>query len=381
MTVVNLTQCFCDKSMAGQKRYDLRDAKIHGLFMRVEASGRKTWYINYRTPAPERRLRNVKLAPGEVALAAARDAARNFLARLYLDKIDPANDGRSEDNVVTLRDLIELYEPWAISRYKSGRTTIRTLKLFHEFMDDPVSSLTTRAIERWQTESASHIKGASINRRVAALSSMLKWAQKQDVIGDIPFKVSKVSQKDSRVVTRYLTPEERRRLMDALDDRERQSGADYLKTAVVVSLNTGIRKGTLLSLLWEDIDFHAQSITLRAAIMKGGRDATLPLNSEAFGALLEWQGRTGRASGYIFPGDGSRIYDTRCAFKNLMQAAAIENFTWHCMRHDFASQLAMKGVPLHVIQRLMCHSTIEMTQRYAHLSPNSLESAVRLLEK
>ena len=51
------------------------------------------------------------------------------------------------------------------------------------------------------------------------------------------------------------------------------------------------------------------------------------------------------------------------------------------MRHDFASQLAMKGVPLHIIQRLMCHSSIDMTQRYAHLSPNSLESAVRLLEK
>ena len=51
------------------------------------------------------------------------------------------------------------------------------------------------------------------------------------------------------------------------------------------------------------------------------------------------------------------------------------------MRHDFASQLAMKGVPIHSIQKLMCHASIEMTQRYAHLSQNSLENAVTLLEE
>ena len=311
-----------------------------------------------------------------------RDAAREFLARLYLEKVDPAEDGRVAKGCgMPLASLIKLYEPWVMSQRKSGWTTIRSLMLFKEFLDVPVSLIDTRAVERWQTEQAGRLKGATINRRVAVLRSLINWGVKRELVDKLPFKVSKVSQKDSKIVLRYLSNAEHGRLMEALRKREETRGIDYLKTAVIVSLNTGIRKGTLLSLTWEDIDFSAQSITLRAAIMKGGKDAALPLNKAAVKSLREWQKHTGRTSGYIFPGDGSRIHDTKRAFGSLIKAAKIENFTWHCMRHDFASQLAMKGVPLHVIQKLMCHSSIDMTQRYAHLSPNSLESAVRLLEK
>ena len=91
MTLVYLTQALCNAAAPRERRYDLRDSLVRGLFLRVEASGRKTWYLCYRTPAPERRLRNMKIAPAACAqLAAARRAAKEYLARLYLNNVDPA---------------------------------------------------------------------------------------------------------------------------------------------------------------------------------------------------------------------------------------------------------------------------------------------------
>ncbi len=383
MVVVHMTQAVCNKFQAEEKRYDVRDTQIRGLFLRVEPSGRKTWYLSYRTPSPERRLRNRKVAPFDVTLAQARCAAREFLARLHLEKSDPAAKPQQESlqNNVTLKDAINLYEPWVLSQRKSGLVTMRILMLFDNFLSLPCNEITTRIVEQWQMDNYGRLKGATINRRIAALKSLMNWAVKKGLIESVPFKAARMPQMDSKVIIRYLAPNERERLMSALEDRESESGRDYLKTAIVLSLNTGIRKGTLMSLLWEDINFESHTMFLRAAIMKGGKSAALPLNDIAFNSLSEWKNYTGRESGFIFPGNGSKLRDTRRAFGRVLKAAEIENFTWHCLRHDFASQLAMKGVPLHVIQKLMCHASIDMTQRYAHLSPNSLDDAVRLLER
>ena len=76
MTLVYLTQALCNAAAPRERRYDLRDSLVRGLFLRVEVSGRKTWYLCYRTPSPERRLRNMKIASAAYAqLAAARRAA------------------------------------------------------------------------------------------------------------------------------------------------------------------------------------------------------------------------------------------------------------------------------------------------------------------
>jgi site-specific recombinase XerD len=66
-------------------------------------------------------------------------------------------------------------------------------------------------------------------------------------------------------------------------------------------------------------------------------------------------------------------------FPEIVKAAGIENFTWHSPRHDFASQLVMKGVNLKAVQELMCHANIKQTAIYADLSPAHLQSAVDCL--
>lgn len=113
MALVYLTQALCNSAAPRERRYDLRDSLVRGLFLRVEVSGRKTWYLCYRTPSPERRLRNMKIAPAAYAqLAAARRAAKEYLARLYLNNVDPAEAQEPQrTDGPTLRALIDMYEP------------------------------------------------------------------------------------------------------------------------------------------------------------------------------------------------------------------------------------------------------------------------------
>lgn len=91
MALIYLTQPICDKALPTNKRYDLRDTFVRGLFLRVEVSGRKTWYLSYRTPPPEKKLKNKKIISASlVNLAAARKIAKEYLAKLYLEGVDPA---------------------------------------------------------------------------------------------------------------------------------------------------------------------------------------------------------------------------------------------------------------------------------------------------
>lgn len=383
MALIYLTQSICDKALPEAKRYDLRDTFVRGLFLRVEVSGRKTWYLSYRTPSPEKKLKNKKIISASlVNLATVRKIAKEYLAKLYLDRIDPAilMDPKKPAAGVTLRKLIDEYEPWVNSHQKSGDVTLRALRLFKEFLDVPAAAISTECIERWQMDNIGQIKKATINRRIAALQAVTSWGVKHGFLEEVPFKAPKLPQTDSKVVARFLTDEERARLMAALDDREKRQGRDYLKPAVIFSLNTGVRRGTLLGLKWEDVDFELRCLNLRAEIMKGGKDAVIPLNKRAYKTLTEWQKFTKAESGFIFPAqDGLRRNDITRPFMRVVERAGIKNFTWHCLRHDFASQLAIEGVPLHIIQKLLCHGSIAMTQRYAHLSHNSLEEAINML--
>jgi len=143
-------------------------------------------------------------------------------------------------------------------------------------------------------------------------------------------------------------------------------------------MNTGIRRGALFNLKWNDVNLEEKTVTLRSETAKSGKSAVLPLNKTALETLqgVKHEGE------YIFisPRSDTRLNNVSKGWLNLMKRAKIENFRFHDLRHDFASRLVMRGVDLNTVSELMTHSDIKMTLRYAHLAPDKTKSAVDLLD-
>ncbi len=157
--------------------------------------------------------------------------------------------------------------------------------------------------------------------------------------------------------------------------------ADYLKPMVVISLNTGVRRGELFSLQWQDVDFQSRQMTVVGATAKSGRSRHIPLNTEAHETLLSWRGQQSTTTGLVFQSaSGARFDKIRSSWENLIVAARIHAFRWHDLRHHFASALVMCGVDLNTVRELLGHSDLKMTLRYAHLAPQVKADAVERLE-
>jgi site-specific recombinase XerD len=117
---------------------------------------------------------------------------------------------------------------------------------------------------------------------------------------------------------------------------------------------------------------------------KGNKIRTIPLNQIAFDVLKERLRVRHICGDLVFPSStGTKIQKQRLiiAFKKAVKQAGIDDFTFHDLRHTFATRLAQSGVDLYAISRLLGHNDISTTQRYAHHSPESLRNSVEVLEK
>lgn len=176
--------------------------------------------------------------------------------------------------------------------------------------------------------------------------------------------------KVNNLKTEDLTPEQLARLLDAIREDKNLQAANFMRMV----LFTGMRRGELFRLKWEDIDFERGFIHIRDP--KGGRDEAIPLNNEAR-TLLETHVRTD--SVYVFPGrDNNQRIDIKHQVNRIRDRAGLpEDFrALHGLRHVYASMLASSGkVDLYTLQKLLTHKSPVMTQRYAHLRDDALIQA------
>jgi integrase len=366
MRRVRLTQTLIQKAEPREARYTLYD-ETPGLMLRVEPSGNKIYYIDY---SRDGKRSSKKLGSADIlTVAQAREATKEFLARVALGE----DVGKKKDSA-TLREIIDAhYAPWVLANRKSGEYSLRILRnAFTEWFDIPTQNITIISIEKWSL--GRKARAATLNRQTAVLKAVLNWAVKRDIIEVNPLiRLEQLQQSDSISKVRYLSPEERGRLMTALDEC-----SDYLSAMVIISLHTGIRQGALFSLLWSDVDLDKKILTLRDEDAKNNKLNYVPINNAALQAFVGLD----RKSSLVFPSPktGDKIDNCRKAWRKLLEIADIKNFRWHDMRHDFASQLVMKGVDLNTVRELLGHSDIKMTLRYAHLAPGVKAKAVAVLE-
>ena len=206
--------------------------------------------------------------------------------------------------------------------------------------------------------------GATVNRYLASLSVTLAYAVKElQWLEKNPLESVK-KPKESAGRVRFLSDDERARLLDAC-----RPHAD-LYLAVVLSLTTGARQGEIMGLRWPQVDFGRRLITL--AKTKNGERRAIPLVGEAFTLLQERAKVRSLKDDRIFPPTGrakkAEYLDLRQPWEAALKAAGITDFHWHDLRHTAASYLAMSGVSLVEIAKVLGHRTLQMVARYSHLS-------------
>ncbi len=379
---------------------DLYDTECDGLVLRTRASGRHTWRANLG------RGKWLTLGSADsLPPAKARDLAR--AARVAVAAGGDPIAAKRRTRAATLGDfLTAAYAEWARAHLKTGDATAdRVRAIFGDFLTKPMPEITPFAVERWRTQRhRAGITPSTTNRDLDCLRSVLSKAVQWGSLAEHPMRTVKRAKVDTLGRLRYLSPDEEQQLRAALvarDQRERDARGrfnawraergytllpaygtytDHLHPVVVLSLNTGLRRGELLARTWGDVDLVGALLTVRGASAKSGRTRYLPLNSEARDVLTAWRPSEATVAGWVFPGPtGEKMASLKTAWGKVAKAAGLKNFTFHDLRHTFASKLVQAGVDLNTVRELLGHADIKMTLRYAHLAPEHKAAAVAKL--
>ncbi|HIB69989.1 MAG TPA: site-specific integrase, partial [Candidatus Marinimicrobia bacterium] len=201
----------------------------------------------------------------------------------------------------------------------------------------------------------------------AISTAINEWGWMED---NILRKVSKLKEPRGRV--RYFSDEERERFLLAC----KESHNSDLYVAVILALSTGGRKNEIWGLSWKCVDLKNGFITFEET--KNDEPRSVPLTGHAFELMMERSKVPRIDTDLVFPSrvNHHKHFDFRRPFQMALKAAKIENFRWHDLRHCAASYLVMAGVDMRTVAEILGHKTIQMTQRYAHLSPEHLKDAV-----
>ena len=274
----------------------------------------------------------------------------------------------------TFKELAAEYRKWAERQrsYNSKKFFISHLE--NKFGLLPLRRFNTMMIEQFQTEEIQNKKKpATINRYIATLSHMFTKAVEWDMVEEETLKrirKAKLLPENNRRL-RYLSKDESQKLVKACEI--------HLKPIVITALNTGMRRGEILSLKWDQVDLKNGFILLD--VTKNGERREVPINATVKDALHGLIRRLDIPYVFYDPRSGKPFLDVKRSFHSACKKAKINNFHFHDLRHTFASHLVMAGVDLTTVKELLGHKTLTMTLRYAHLAPSHKVNAVGILDR
>lgn len=209
---------------------------------------------------------------------------------------------------------------------------------------------------------------ASVNREMSCLRHMFRKAVEWEMIEQSPFDKGKsLMLKENNTRLRFLSEEEITKLLDKCPD--------YLKSIVECALNTGMRKGEILNLKWDQIRDGQIYLTET----KTNEARQVPINDDLSAVFKQIRKKHHLTSEYVFTYQGKRVDSVKVGFNAAVKRAGVTDFRFHDLRHTFASQLIMKGGSIKDVQEILGHKTMTMTLRYAHLSQEHKKKAVNLL--
>ena len=351
-----------------EREYTVWDSRIAGLGVRVRPSGGLSWVLLLDTGGLTKR---VSLGPVVTkTVAEARREALGWQANPQLEKAaGPA--------VPLFRDFVA--GPWKeahFARYKpSGRETVSGFlrrQLLPAFGAKPLDRITPARVRQWFDRYSRTAPGGA-NRAFDILRQIMNFAVACGHVGTSP--TAGIERNRRPALTRFLSREEIARLHEVLDAQTR-SGDRQQADIIRLLLLTGCRKSEITGLRWSEV--HEDMLAL-ADSKTGPR--TVPLGSQAR-TILDRPPRTGSPFVFPSPRDPARPRSPHLGlWYRVRREAGIEDVRIHDLRHTMASHAVMNGVPVPVVSRMLGHSNVQMTMRYAHLGDREIEAAAERIGK
>lgn len=395
--------------------FDVRDEAIPGFLVRVHPTGRCVYYYAYRNLAKKTQRVSIGVH-GQVSAAQARASAKLIAAEVAQGR-DPAREksGRKEaarrdmgPESPLINFICTPYAEWSDQSKKRSKEDLERIKrVFSCFMSRRMAALSYSEFDFFRTKRLRDgFAKATVNKDFALLKAALNKAVEWGYLDENPLRKLKPLKVDNKV-TRYLRPDEVVRLRGVLRRRDErlvraqlsglrhraERGADvvelvregdfgdHITVCVLMLLMTGMRKQELLSLRWCDVSLTSDrpQIHIDAESAKSGVRRHVPLSPRAVEVLSAYKKqlrRMGLLGQFVIQVAGKPIKDIKTAWIGVRREAGLDDVRIHDLRHTFASHLVMDGVDLYVVKELLGHKNIEMTQRYAHLSPGHVAKAV-----
>ena len=351
----------------------LWDTHMTGFCVRIYPSGRKSYVVCYYANGRQRHYTLGQCSKMTLELAR-KEALKVFLE--VREGRDPAEARRRGNGAPTMADLAERH----ISEHAAIKNKPRSAKRARQIWDRcvipklgkrKVAEVQRADIARLMTSMAETPSMA--NKLLTQLSSAFNlaevWGWRPE--GTNPCRHVKRYKEESR--ERYLSESELRRLGEVLGRHEREGTMlPQAVAAIRLLIFTGCRSAEILNLKWDEVDFERKTLELQDS--KTGR-RTVILNSAALGVLDGL--RANRGGEYVIPGrvPSKPLATLQKVWTQIRVEADIEDVRVHDLRHTHASFGVNHGQNLAVVGKLLGHSKIQTTQRYAHLADDPLRQA------
>ncbi|EIC19495.1 tyrosine-type recombinase/integrase [Thiorhodovibrio frisius] len=256
----------------------------------------------------------------------------------------------------------------------------RTLR--ESFEDEDMRVLTPVKVGQYVAKRKSEgVSNATVNRGLALLSAAIN-RYNRDFMENLPNPTRGRKLKEPEARIRYLTREEAEMLIAQAEVAFR---APHLPDFIRLAAHTGCRAQEMLGLEWSRVDLEKRQILLEGSHTKTAKRRSVPLNKVAFQAILNRQAfclEHCPESPWVFcNSQGERICSVKKSFASACRRAGITNFRIHDLRHTCATWLTTARVATAEIRDLLGHSSINMTEKYAHLAPENVRQAVEVLDK
>lgn len=279
------------------------------------------------------------------------------------------------------KKLVDSYIEYTKSNNLSWKGNVsRAERLADYFGNKRIGEITPMMIERYRLErrrtpkiNGAPISNTTINREIEILRKMFNIAIDNGWIDDNPCSSRKVKKlREENKKERFLQPEEEIRLLAQCTGE-----FAYMKPIIICALNTGMRKGEILGLKWDCIDFKKGFITLLKT--KSGKVRKIPISSALMPELKRLY--MSKCSEYVFanPETTKPYFDLKRVFPSICKQACIECLRFHDLRHTAATRMVAAGIDLIVVQDILGHADIKTTMRYSHPVPERKLLAVEAL--